>query len=362
MPTKSGPIVKNPKDALCTMFLNDFMRPKEWQDYPEREEFPFKIAHILELIEECKMIVSSQPILLKMKPPCKVFGNLHGQYTDLMRFFDVWKFPGEDAQGGDISANEYIFLGNFIDKGSYSLEVICLLMALKVKYPDQIHLIRGAHEDRNINYTAGLGDECKQRLGEDIDDENSVFNKLNEFFEYLPLAASIKKKIFCVHGGIGSRINKFSDIESLKRPITVPLEVSTQDQQIVVDLLWSEPTDSEEELGIVSNTERDPSGKRNMVKFGPDRIEKFLMQNDHYIILRSHDITSGGYSKFADGQCITINSCTDYINKYNNDAGFFVVQKKFEMTPQIIRPLKDSSKYWQIDQKGDISPLKNSES
>lgn len=141
------------------------------------------------------MIVSSQPIVLKVKPPCKVFGNLHGQYTDLMRFFDVWKYPGDD-DNGDISANDYVFLGNYVDRGSYSLEVMCLLMSLKVKYPDQVHLLRGAHEDKLINYEAGLGDECKHRLGEDIEDKNSVFQKLNELFEYLPLAASIKNKIF----------------------------------------------------------------------------------------------------------------------------------------------------------------------
>lgn len=232
-------------------------------------------------------------------------------------------------------------------------------MALKVKYPDQVHLLRGAHEDRLINYEAGLAEECRTRLGEDPDDKESVYAKLNEFFEYLPLAASIKNKIFCVHGGIGSRINTMRDIETLKRPIEIPEEVSTQDQQMVVDLLWSEPTDSETEMGIVPNTERDPGGKRSMVKFGPDRIEKFLKANYHYIILRSHDIVSNGYSKFADGQCITINSCTDYINKYKNDAGFFVVQKKFELTPKIIRPLKNSEKYWQSDHKGELSPLRS---
>lgn len=69
-------------------------------------------------------------------------------------------------------------------------------MALKVKYPDQIHLLRGSHEDKHINIDGGLGEECKARLGEDIEEEGSVFHKLNEFFEYLPLAASIKNKIF----------------------------------------------------------------------------------------------------------------------------------------------------------------------
>lgn len=290
------------------MFLNDFMRPKEWQDYPVHDEFRFKVAHIHELIEECKMIVASQPIVLKVKPPCKVFGNLHGQYIDLMRFFDVWKYPGEDANGGDISANDYIFLGNYVDRGCNSLEIICILMALKVKYPEQVHLLRGAHEDRLINYECGLADECRSRLNEDPDDKNSVYSKLNELFEYLPLAASIKNKIFCVHGGIGSRVNKISDIEALRRPIEIPEEISTQDQQVVVDLLWSEPTDSETEVGIVQNNEQDPTGKRNIVKFGPDRVEKFLKLNYHYIIFRSHDVVKNGFGKFADGQCITINS------------------------------------------------------
>jgi diadenosine tetraphosphatase ApaH/serine/threonine PP2A family protein phosphatase len=304
------------------------------------------------------MIVLSQPVVLKVKPPCKVFGNIHGQYIDMMRFFDVWKHPGDDHGGGDISANDYILLGNYVDRGSNSLEVMCMLMALKVKYPDQVHMLRGAHEDRLINYEGGLAEECRTRLKEDPDDKESVYNKLNEFFECLPLAASIKNKIFCVHSGIGSSVNKLSDIEALKRPIEIPAEVSTPEQQLVVDLLWSEPTGSDTEMGIVKNTERDPSGKRNLVKFGPDRVEKFLKSNMHYIILRAHDIVSGGYSKFADGQCITINSCTNYIGKYNNDAGFFVVQKKFELTPKIIRPLSTIEGNWQTEQKGELSPLR----
>mmetsp|Transcript_10456 Transcript_10456/g.11930 ORF Transcript_10456/g.11930 Transcript_10456/m.11930 type:complete len:226 (+) Transcript_10456:1173-1850(+) len=225
-----------------------------------------------------------------------------------MRFFDVWKHPGDEHAGGDIMANDYVFLGNYVDRGSNSLEVICLLMALKVKYPDQIHLLRGAHEDRLINFECGLADECRTRLGEDPEDKESVYSKLNEFFEHLPLAASIKNKIFCVHGGIGSRVNRINEIEALKRPIEIPEEVQTQEQQIVVDLLWSEPTDSDTEMGVVSNSERDTTGKRNLVKFGPDRVEKFLKTNYHFMILRSHDIVSGGYSKFADGNCITINS------------------------------------------------------
>lgn len=152
-----------------------------------------------------------------MKPPIKIFGNLHGNYVDLMRFFDIWKGPSE---GGDIQAFDYIFLGNYVDRGSFSLEVICLLMALKLKYPKQIVLLRGNHEDRNVNRHLGFGRECATRLGENIDEPNSVFQRINNMFEYMPLAAIIEDKqlqhkVLCVHAGISSSIKNIEELEQI---------------------------------------------------------------------------------------------------------------------------------------------------
>ena len=115
----------------------------------------------------------AQPMLIKnLRPPTKIFGNIHGNYNDLMRFFDIWKAPTE---AGDISDFDYIFLGNYVDRGCQSLEVLCMLLALKLKYPRQIFLLRGNHEDRNINRYLGFGQECAQRFNENIDDTDSVF-------------------------------------------------------------------------------------------------------------------------------------------------------------------------------------------
>lgn len=108
-----------------------------------------------------------------------------------MRFFDIWKSPSEQ---GDIAGFDYLFLGNYVDRGAYNLETICLLMALKLKYPKQIFLLRGNHEDKNVNRYLGFGEECSRRLGEDITSPNSVFSRINEMFDNMPLAAIITDK------------------------------------------------------------------------------------------------------------------------------------------------------------------------
>ena len=188
--------------------------------------FHIKKEQVLELVNEVTLVFQAQPILVKnMKPPIKVFGNIHGDYCDLMRFFDLWQAPCET---GDIGGYDYLFLGNYVDRGSQSLETICLLMALKLKYPKQIFMMRGNHEDRNVNRYLGFGAECAERFGENIDDPNSVFQKINDMFEYMPLGAIIsdkqtQNKIFCVHGGLGTSVNKIEDIEKINRPLKINL-------------------------------------------------------------------------------------------------------------------------------------------
>lgn len=155
-----------------------------------------------------------------------------------MRFFDLYGTPIDNKhEGGDLDGLDYLFLGDFVDRGSYSLETICLLMSLKCKYPDQIHLIRGNHEDKWINQAFGFADECQVRLGEDPSDPKSIFNRINRMFEYLPLAAIIENKVMCLHGGIGSTLHSIEQIEALPRPLDVIHEVTTEQQQLVVDIL-----------------------------------------------------------------------------------------------------------------------------
>merc|ERR1711971_519520 len=128
-----------------------------------------------------------QPILLELEAPLKICGDIHGQYTDLLRLFEYGGFPPE--------AN-YLFLGDYVDRGKQSLETICLLLAYKIKYPENFFLLRGNHECASINRIYGFYDECKRRYN------IKLWKTFTDCFNCLPIAALIDEKILCMHGGL----------------------------------------------------------------------------------------------------------------------------------------------------------------
>lgn len=337
---------------IASFFLSKLLRPKDYFNPDLNAPFEFKPESIIELANQAELILRNQPIVLYVQSPIKIFGDIHGQYSDLMRFFDLFGAPCYGAtQEGDIESFDYLFLGDFIDRGSHSLETICLLLALKIKYPDQIHLIRGNHEDKWINNGFGFSDECAYRLGEDPSDDNSVFNRINALFEWLPLAAIIDNKVVCLHGGIGSSLNTIADIEKLDRPLEVIHEVTTPEQKLVVDILWSDPTDSDQELGIQQNTIRDPGGTGNIVKYGPDRVQKFLNANGLSLVIRAHECVMDGFERFAGGQLITLFSATDYCGRHKNAGAVLILKKNFEITPKLIYPQNIGAQNWIEDEE-----------
>lgn len=141
------------------IFLNHLLRPQDWLGGIERPGyFAFRCDSIIALVDEAIAILKTQSTLIRIDTPLvKVFGDIHGQYQDIMRFFHLWGSP--DA-ASDIEPYEYLFLGDYVDRGNHSLETICMLIALKIKYPERIHLIRGNHEDRRTNSGFGFYDEC----------------------------------------------------------------------------------------------------------------------------------------------------------------------------------------------------------
>ncbi|MBA0807174.1 hypothetical protein Gohar_022997, partial [Gossypium harknessii] len=173
------------------------LKPRGWKP-PVCRQFFLDCNEIADLCESAERIFTVEPTVLQLKAPIKIFGDLHGQFGDLMRLFDEYGAP---STAGDIAYIDYLFLGDYVDRGQHSLETITLLLSLKVEYPNNVHLIRGNHEAADINALFGFRIECIERMGER--DGIWVWHRINRLFNWLPLAALIEKKIICMHGGIG---------------------------------------------------------------------------------------------------------------------------------------------------------------
>ncbi|KAK8514423.1 hypothetical protein V6N13_063313 [Hibiscus sabdariffa] len=299
------------------------LKPRGWKP-PVRRQFFLDCNEIADLCENAEKIFMVEPTVLQLKAPIKIFGDLHGQFGDLMRLFDEY---GSPSTAGDIAYIDYLFLGDYVDRGQHSLETITLLLALKVEYPNNVHLIRGNHEAADINALFGFRIECIERMGER--DGIWAWHRINRLFNWLPLAALIEKKIICMHGGIGRSINHVEQIENLQRPIT--MEAGSI---VLMDLLWSDPTENDSVEGLRPNA-RGPG----LVTFGPDRVMEFCNNNDLQLIVRAHECVMDGFERFAQGHLITLFSATNYCGTANNAGAILVLGRDLVVVPKLIHPL-----------------------
>ncbi|KAM2902190.1 hypothetical protein FF1_008094 [Malus domestica] len=321
-PNKKYTRQKSPQ-GLHKKVISTLLRPRNWKP-PVNRKFFLDSYEVGELCYAAEQIFMHEQTVLQLKAPVKVFGDLHGQFGDLMRLFDEYGFP---SAAGDITYIDYLFLGDYVDRGQHSLETITLLLALKIEYPDNVHLIRGNHEAADINALFGFRIECIERMGEN--DGIWAWTRFNQLFNYLPLAALIEKKIICMHGGIGRSINSVEQIEKLERPITMDAG-----SIILMDLLWSDPTENDSVEGLRPNA-RGPG----LVTFGPDRVAEFCKRNKLQLIVRAHECVMDGFERFAQGQLITLFSATNYCGTANNAGAILVVGRGLVVVPKLIHPL-----------------------
>ena len=293
-------------------------------------KFPILPEVIKKLCDQVIKILRKEPTLLRFKPPAKIFGSIHGQFRDLLRFFESFGVPDKSPGFGqsDIEAVGYVFLGNYVDRGKNSLEVICTLLALKLRHPREIILLRGAHEDRFINVNEGLATECEERLGENTRDPQSVFHKLNEVFEYMSLACVIGKKVLCVPSGIGETFEKISEIQEISKPIKIEHgESKSSKNQMVLDLLWSDPVQDLSESHNKLNEQRSHIANGAIIKFGVNRIKSFMKKNEFDVLIRSHEPVKEGVEKFGNTNLYTVFSCSDYGGTHKNFASLLHFKK-----------------------------------
>ena len=343
-------------EEVINKFIDLLLRPFDWQNSNEMEQIhnqlPFNKDEVDVLLKEVARIIHKEKTLINLRSPVKVFGNLFGQYYDLMRFFEAFGNPSDTNPMGDINITTYLFLGDYVDRGHYSLEVIFLLFALKVRYPESIILLRGHHEDENINKKLGLFEDCEKRFSDPL-----LFSKLNAIFDILPLAATIDNKILCCHGGIGSRVNSLADISKIQRPLSVFQEVKTPDQQIIIDLLYSEYCEDIQEVS--TNEDRDTQKFGYITKFGKDRLAKFLNDNNLSLLLTSHSWVNEGVKAYNNEKIVIIYSCTSYMDKASNIGGILNVTKNCNhIIPKLIDNIKIEKKMFKNIKNSNNSPVR----
>ncbi|EOA37677.1 hypothetical protein CARUB_v10012319mg [Capsella rubella] len=311
----------NSSHPLHKRVISKLLKPKDWEAPADRTFF-LSLLEVETLCNAVHQIFIQEPTVLQLKVPIKVFGDIHGQFGDLMRIFREY---GSPSLRGDITHIDYLFLGDYVDRGTHSLETIMLLLCLKIEYPENIHLIRGNHESSSTNRLYGFLHECQQRMGEA--DGIQAWYRINKLFGYLPLGAVIEKKILCVHGGIGRTVS-VEEIASIQRP-AFPDSGST----VLKDTLWSDPTVGDSVMGITSNTRGE-----GVISFGPDIVKEFCKRNKLQMIIRAHECVYNGFETFAQGQLITVFSATNYCGTVKNAGAILVIGKDLVIYPKVIHP------------------------
>ena len=267
------------------------------------------------LIDKSMIIFKEQKMLIELEAPLRVCGDIHGQYYDLLRIFEHCGFPGEF---------NYLFLGDYVDRGKQSLETICLLLAYKIKYASKVHLLRGNHESSVTNRIYGFYDECKRRYNV------RLWRNFTELFNYLPVAALIDEKILCMHGGLSPDLRNFSSISEISRPTEIP------DSGLLCDLLWSDP---DKEVLDFDENDRGVS-----VVFGEKIVQEFNRKNDLDLIIRAHQVVDDGYEFFAQRQLITIFSAPNYCGEFDNSAGIMIIDDALTCSLKVLRPVENLKK------------------
>ena len=324
-------------ENLINEFLQLLPNPDEEYTYYKKNSNIISLEknYIINLINEALNQFKSSSPLIKLRSPVKIFGSINGQYNDLMRYFSLFGRPSELK--GDIECVDYLFLGNFTNRGAFSLETICLLLALKIKYNGHFHLLRGNQEDLEISKLYGLAEECKEKLKEDINQPNSIFQRLCSLFEYLPLAAVINNQIFCAHSGISKKGFSLNDIQRIKFPINV------KNCPYAKDILWNVPGGNDN-----INFNKGLPNEYKPEVFNANDVETFLKNNQLKMIIRSHDICEKGILNSFGDRVITIFSSTNYCGTYQNAGALIFIKKSYEIQPKILT-CEENIAVWQND-------------
>lgn len=279
-----------------------------------------------------RKVVAAQPILAEATAPCRVFGDIHGQLRDLLILFRAFGLPGERVPS-------FVFNGDFVDRGSHSLDVVGLLFALKIILPEHVWLVRGNHEDRSMNERYGFENECYNVLGADFGPK--TYELIHRAFDELPIACLISERILVVHGGIGEGKWLLNDLRCVQRPLR---ERALAADPIVWNVLWSDPIEDDHapDEKATFGVHASPRSSTGLYKFGWNVTKTFCAANGLGLIIRSHQSKEGslGFSVMHDKMLVRVFSARDY-EEHGNDGAVILISLKDPTRkhgPLVIRP------------------------
>ncbi|EPY24633.1 protein phosphatase [Angomonas deanei] len=304
------------------------------------------------LLQRVRPVLLAQPMLVPVRAPVNVCGDIHGQIHDLMEIFKVGGIPDfseifeernnlttleettrvnesyvsnpeareENSSSG--GKHNYLFLGDYVDRGKYGSEVITVLLTFKYLFPNRVFILRGNHETDSVCRIYGFFDECKRRFSV------KLFKEFTNVFNVLPIAADLEGVALCMHGGLSPELQDLRQIRNIGRPLLVG------DSGLACDLLWSDPDENPRSRGWSPN-ERGVS-----FTFSAEIVDKVLAKLDKDIIIRAHQVVEKGYSFFGPNRgLVTVFSASNYCGEFTNSGAMLCMDKDCKCSFKIFKPV-----------------------
>lgn len=257
------------------------------------------------LTKEVGEIFAKEPVILDISAPLLICGDVHGHYLDLCRIFKENGYPPE---------TKYLFLGDIVDRGEMSIETATFLLLMKRLFPDDIHILRGNHEFREISRANSFFQEIQL-----VYDDESVFNAFIDCFEYMPLVARVDDLMLCVHGGVGPNYKRYDNVQLISRPL------KNFDNLAITDMLWSDPEEGCQDF------KQSPRGLGSI--FGEKQARDFLDDAKKRFLCRGHQSVQHGVETLFNGYVITVFSSSNYCGTMNNECGVISIPDQFHYDP-----------------------------
>lgn len=274
---------------------------------------------LLTVCLQVKEALADEPRLLKLRSPMYILGDIHGNYCDLVSFEKaLWRM------GPNLTPASFLFLGDYVDRGDYGIEVISYLFAQKLLSPNKFFMLRGNHELRSVQEMFHFKSECLEKFGDSLGLQ--IWDAVNECFDVMPIAATVDDKVFCVHGGIPSPENEGGNIEAINK-IPSPLADPETESPLAWELLWSDPLSSSDNLTEASIKELKENhgftfnSRRGTAHFfSCEALCNFLERNGLSHVIRAHEVQEAGFKVQQQGKLLTVFSSSRYCGGSNEAA------------------------------------------